>query len=308
MAGYKGSCSTNLGATGVGKVCVNWSNLSRFWRAVPGFYFESEADAQDKDKVLQAIQDEKLFPFPLMDAFEVNDEDTVMDEQAMGTAFIRIGKKTWKIKSFSNPYTDQILRSHSNAPGGWFHIDALGGYRGVRDLNDANKPLYPIPYQMFVVEKPEENNGSDSSFKSVFSVGLNDAHVNTYLDKAAIVEGADITWDALSIDGLTPVELEVVSATATSIVVNATIAGTSIPVTSLDLTPSADFVVKTAAGVEIVPTLISEAGDTGVYTFTVVGLVTGDTVSLLKPSLMASTLLTGSLGYKGDKLVPVTVA
>jgi len=305
---YKGSCSNTLSATNIKKICITWSNMSRFWKTIPGFYFESEADAQDKDKVLEAIQNEQLFPFPLIDAVEVEDEDTAIDEQPLGEEYIRIGKKKWKIKSFSNPYKDAQLRPHSNTEGGWYQLDALGGFRGIEDPNDANNPLYPIPYRLFTIEKPEENVGADSAFKTNIAIGLNDTQVNRYLDDVAIVEGADIAWNALDIEGLTPVELEVQSASATTIVVAATVAGTDIPVTGLSDTPSGDFNVETAAGVEIVPSLISEDGTTGIYTLTVTGLVTGDVIALNKPSEMTTTLIIDGVGYKGDTDVVMTVA
>jgi hypothetical protein len=304
---YKGSCNESLGATGVGKICIGWSNVARFWRAIPGFYFESEADAQDLEKIQEAIQNEYLYPFPLLDSVEVEDEDTQKEELPLGSQYIRAGKKTWKMKSFSNPYKDKQLRTHNLASGGWYQLDALGGFRGVGDESDANNPLYPNPYQMFVVEKAEENNGNDSAFKSVFSIGLNDSQVLSYLNDAAIVEGSDISWSALDIEGLTPVCLEVQSASATSIVVAVTVAGTTIPVTGLSTDPSGDFNVKTAAGVEIVPTLISEDGVTGVYTLTVTGLVTTDTIALNKPSAMTTTLVDDGVGYKGDSDVSMTV-
>lgn len=306
---YNGSCASKSAATNVKKICISWSNFARFWRTVPGFKFATEADAYDKDKVLLAIQNEQLFPYPAFDVVEVEDEETQYDEQPLGSEYIRIGKKKWKVKWFSNPYQDKQLRKVNNPEGGWFHIDALGGYRGIEDPNDTANPLYPIPFNQFTVEKPEENNGTDSAFKTVISVGLNDTQVNQYLDDAAIVEGADIAWSALDIEGLTPVQLTVNSSNATTIVVAVTVEGTDVPVTGLSTTPSGDFIVRTAAGVEIVPSLISEDGTTGVYTLTVAGLVTGDTIALQKPSAMTTNLVDDGVGYKGDDvLVKMTVA
>lgn len=302
---YNGSCNENTGATNVSQICISWSNLARFWRAVPGFYFASEADAQDEAKIYEAIQQEKLFPFPELCSVEVEDEDTAFDEQPLGTEYIRIGKKKWKLKAFSNPYKDAQLRKHSGLKGGIYHLDSLGGFRGVKNSEDA---LYPIPYTSFVVEKPEENVGADSTFKTVMSINLSDTQVNSYLDDAAIVEHTDISWNALSIEGLEPVELTVQSASATEIVVKVTIAGTTIPVGGLSTTPSDDFIVRTVAGVEIVPSLITVDATTGVYTLTVAGLVTNDTIALKAPADMATTLATDGIGYKGDKLVKMTVA
>jgi hypothetical protein len=295
---YNGSCSENQKGTNVKQVCVEWGNIARIWRAVPGFKFDSEADAQNLTKVQEAIQNEQLYPFPLLSGFEVNDEDTIYDEQALGKAYVRAGKKDWKLQMFSNPYKDAQLRTHSLAAGGFYQVDSLGGFRGIQ--NEAGE-LYPIPYQIFAVEKAIENNGSDASFKFVISIGLSDSQVNAYADDVAIVEGSDIAWNAITVEGLENVELTVASASATTIVVGATVEGTSVPVTGLDSTPSADFIVKTAAGVEIVPTLISEDGTTGVYTLTVTGLVTGDTIALTSPAVMITE------GYKGDNPVSMTV-
>lgn len=303
---YLGNCSENIGATNVNKVCVQWSNISRFWRAAPGFYFASKADAEDIDKVYEAIQNELLWPMPILDSVEVEDEDTQRDEQPLGTAFVRTGKKKWKTKFFSNPHKDKFIRTHDQSAGGWFQVDALGGFRGVDNPNGDDGSLYPCPYQLFTVEKPEENNGSDSAFKSVISIDMNDSQVQTYLKSASIVEGSDISWSALDVDGLTPVTLTVQSASATTIVVSVTVGGTTIPITGLSTVVSEDFIVKTAAGVEIVPSLINESSP-GVYTLTVVGLVTNDTIALTSPSVMTTNLQTTGVGYKGDNPLAMTV-
>jgi hypothetical protein len=285
--------------TNVKQVCVQWGNMSRFWRAVPGFFFASEADAQDPAKIQEAIQNEFLFPHPELSGFDVEDEETVYDSQPLAEQFVRSGKKKWKLRMFSNPYKDAQLRTHSQLPGGFYQVDSNGGFRGIKDENGA---LYPIAYQLYTVEKAIENNGNDAAFQTVVSIGLSDSQANVYADSVAIVEGNNLSFDARAIEGLENVELDVLSASATTIVVAATVEGTEIAVSGLDSTPSADWLVETAAGVEIVPTLISEDGVTGVYTLTVTGLVTDDTISLQSPAAMTTE------GYKGDYKVKMTVA
>lgn len=298
---FEGNCNENLGVTGTSKVCVSWSSIFGFWRAKPGFEFATEADAQDLDKVYQAIQDELLYPFPPIFAQEVEDEDTVNEEGSLGIVPIRKGKKSWKFMIATNPYQDAIFQTHDNAAGGIFYISTIGGIRGVTD----GVKLKPIEYQLFQVQKPTENNGTDAGNKTNIKVVV--ADIDAYINDVAIVEASDLTWDAKAVEGLYPVELTVQSSSATSIVLAATIAGTTIPVEGLDVTPSADFIIKDASGVEIVPTLISEEVGTGKYTFTATGLVTGDTVNLVDPSTMATSLITAGVGYKSNGARELTV-
>lgn len=290
---FEGNCNQNLQPTGVQNVCVEWSSIAGFWRAKPGFEFATEADAQDYANWETAIQNEDVYPFPLIFSQEVEDEDVVNEEGSLGIVPIRKGKKSWKFMIATNPYQDACLQSQDNAPGGIFYISTQGAVRGVTN----GVKLLPIPYQLFQVQKPVENNGTDAGNKTQIKVVVSD--VDAYIKDVAIIEPNDIDWDPKAVTGLQSVTLSPVSASATTIVVDAFITKTSVKVQGLDNAPSGDFLVQTAAGVEIVPSLITEVD--GRYTLTVTGLVTGDTITLVDPSSMVTK------GYKSYGAVSLTV-
>jgi hypothetical protein len=279
-------------------VCIDWGNIVRFDRAVDGFSIANEAGALLGATWQTAIQAEQVYPFPIIINEEVNDEDTVNEDLPLGITKIREGKKDWTFSIQSNPYMDKLLQSHDGLKTGVYFVDNNGNKRGI---SKDGVTFDPIPVQLFQVQKPMENNGTDTSFKTMIKVVI--ADVRSYIDKAVIILADNMDFDAKEQKGLQPVALTVVGdPSATSLTVKATIAGTQTPVLGLDITASADFVIKTALGVEVVPSLITEdPSNNGEYTFTAVGLVTGDTVDLQAPTVMATE------GYKSDGAQTLTV-
>ncbi len=295
---YEGKCGTNAQVTGTQNVCVEWGNIIRFDRAVDGFSIENEAAALQGSIWQTGIQAEQVYPFPIIINEEVSDEDTVNEDLPLGMTKIREGKKDWTFSIQSNPYMDKLLQSHDGLKTGLYFIDNNGNKRGI---SKDGVTFDPIPVQLFQVQKPTENNGTDTSFKTMIKIVV--ADVRSYIDKAVIILADDMDFDAKDQKGLQPVNIKVIGdPSATTLTIRATIGATLTPVLGLSTVVSEDFIIKTAAGVEIVPSLITEDPlNNGQYTFTAVGMVTGDTVDLQGATVMATE------GFKSTGAQALTV-
>jgi len=295
---FEGRCGTSAQVTGTQNVCVDWGNIVRFDRAIDGFSIANEAAALLGATWQTAIQAEQIYPFPIIINEEVNDEDTVNEDLPLGMTKIREGKKDWTFSIQSNPYMDKLLASHDGLKTGLYFTDNNGNKRGI---TQDGITYDPIPVQLFQIQKPVENNGTDTSFKTQIKVVVSD--IKSYRDKAVIILADNMDFDAKDQKGLQPVDINVIGTpSATTLTISATIGATLTPVLGLSTVVSEDFIIKTAAGVEVVPSLITEDPlNNGQYTFTAVGMVTGDTVDLNGATVMTTE------GYKSTGAQELTV-
>ncbi|MFZ7121781.1 MAG: hypothetical protein ACOWWH_12645 [Eubacteriaceae bacterium] len=295
MEYYLGNCKNNALVTGTQRICVSWGNTVGIFRTDPDFSFADEATALAYANWETAIQDELIYPFPEIAQEDVNDADAVNQEFANGLTEVTPGKINRTYTIISNPYIDKQLRSHNGLKSAIYKIDNNGNVRGI--VGD-NGEFLPIPVQLFQVQKPTENNGADAGFTTKVLIVISD--VETYINKAAIIESGNMDFNAKIVKGLEPVQLSIVGTpTATTLTVKAVISGTTNPVTGLSEVIGDDWTIQSDAGVENAPNTITDNGD-GTYDFDFTALVTGSTVNLIDPSDMATP------GYKSNGAKTIT--
>lgn len=104
----------------------------------------------------------------------------------------------------------------------------------------------------------------------------------TEKDKSEYAHSREITWDLFALDGLTEVDLEEVSASATELVLDvySESNGKQLPISGLIID---DFAMG-AGSAGTLSSVTESATTPGRYTFVTVGLTNGDTIDLVAPS------------------------
>lgn len=242
------------------------------------------------------IQSKAIIPLPVAMSTEPMNEGAIYEQTPLGSTFVRDGRMELKVNIEANLDLHSKIRTLNT---GNYNKVFLVYTSGVilATKQPSSDILYPLGLQMMHVEPQVLNDGAVTS-KTPIHLTFDD--LKEFNDYPALIVP---TWNPLRLSALKNVQLKVISANATTIVVDAYIPHVNSefknPVEGL---VSADFLSTTAAGV--VETIGSVAPDTNVlgrYTITGTGLVTGF-IDLKLPSLMTTK------GFESTGKVVKTIA
>jgi hypothetical protein len=245
------------------------------------FSFATQADAEDDTKWQDAIEQvaDRIYPMPY--AYEnedLSEEATKQDFPGGDSLEVRKGRYAERQK-FSLSVADMVkLASFNNQTYRAFEIDANGNINGTSpngtifqgfevtnlDIEKMNRTIGDVTRLVpmyFKYREPSEWTDK--------GVALRPLHLDTVADQ----------WDPRDLDGLTDVELTIVSSIATKIVVKAEAALKSVLLKGFNQT--ADWLVKDASGVAQVVT-VTDNND-GTYDLDGTGFATNFTVDLNTP-------------------------
>jgi hypothetical protein len=239
------------------------------------------------------IQSEDVIVLKLVEQTDNSDkEEEIWEGNGGGTHKIADGVSKNTYNLINTPALHAFLRTYDQFSGGYVVVDRNKNTRmhtangitvdpisigrmsvGIQtSANDGNPAFTPITIED---KFPREWNNNPVSFKP--------------------------SWNILGKNGLLPVRVSVVSASATEIVVNATNYETGAPVVGLEAADGADWVLLTAAGAAQVITTSTESGTIlGQYALAGSAFVTG-TLTLADPDTL------GVPGYKAANTDIVTV-
>jgi len=271
-----------------GKQCLE-GLMEKVAVARDGFSFDSLADFKDKDKWLEAIANKDIVP--LFDAYVVTPANTDATQYTVGNFSFETASavKITTFESYLGFCSHAALKSYANSEYTQvFEFNNDGSILGVgnedgsvkgQDLKDLNVGIRTIATS----DKP-----------ATTLVRLTYKDYNQLEDNAVVIKPS---WSPADIDGIFDVELEFVSATATTIKFKATRECGHAPVLVLT---TADVVVKNASGV-VQTTSFVGADANGVYTLTGTAFATGYTVEIDGVVTVVDTL------YEGVEPMPITV-
>lgn len=261
MNNYPISCDANVQNTGLSKLCPDISTLTKLIVCPYNYSIATAAEAKLKATWETAINEDKtdrIYPFPVSFNFEDNSEEAVYDEGSTGSIFVRDGKINFTFIIESSRYIHAALKSHSNKQVSVYFGDQAGRVHGV---SSDGVFFEAVNMETFTVEKLKVNDGSEGTKTRVTMIFADSA---TWQTKPAVIAPTD--FNVKDLEGLFDVVLtESGTSTTSAVSVRATCNNTDIPVPGLDTTPSGDWIVKDAAGVEEVPTTIDD--NDGIYTF-----------------------------------------
>lgn len=241
------------------------------------------------------VQAEDIIPIPVAISTEPMNEGSVYEQTPLGSMWVRDGRMEVKYNINTNLDLHSKMRSLNGSEyTKVFYVYNSGLIAGTQTPSDAT--INPYELALMHVEYHTDNDGTAGGKTPIF-LSFEDAR--EFQDYPKFLQP---TWNPLKLQALKNVQLEVVSASATSIVVKAYIPhikeGYKNPVEGL---VTADFLSTTAAGVVETIVATEDANVPGTYTLAGTGLVTGF-VNLKKPSLMTTK------GYKSTGAVAKTVA
>lgn len=275
--GFEINCQSRRKNTGIEKLCQDIGPIAGYILTPPDFSItEEEAkDIATWQNFIKADRDERIYPFPAVFSHTDNSEDTVFESGALGDLFIRNGKYNWQFTHESSRYKNEALKSHSLQSVGVVFIDLQGRLHGIRDVDGVT--FKAVPLQQFVVERPTQNDGSSTAFKSRITMIFNGQDFES-LPAVVIPDFAP-----LDLTGLTDVNLSIVGTpTDSEIQVMITAAYSGEPFTGvLD-----DFELKDASG--NIETINSLTVDDGLHTLSVTGLSGDYTLDLKAPADMTT--------------------
>jgi len=281
------SCETDRKPTGAGACVSDLSVIAKIFLAKEGFSFATITDAQTESKWDDAIKAGDLIPFPLVFSTENSDEDTVYDTGSAGKQHkIREGKSVNTYNHITTLCVHKNLRSYDGFKGGYFAVDENENILGTS--SDGVK-FEPITIDTLSVNKMSASDGSNARYTPVHIIDSNPAEFN---DRGASFK---VSWNIKRKEGLKPVSLGIVSASATEIIVNALVSCDGTPVSGLDV---ADFILETG---QTISGAVESATILGQYTLSGTGLVSG-TLNLAAPSVLSIN------GFQSEGSVTVTIA
>jgi len=236
---------------------------------VPGFSFESIADAKDKAKWDAAVALKKVIPlYEVEELASANTEDTVFEGRR--NQFITSeGKKISSYNSFLSLCSHSALKSYHKSELGLFEFTEDGAIKGV--INDDGT----VKGQSIVMNVGKRIDPLADRPAST-GVTLNYKDFNEFEDDGAIFRPEG--WGADDLYGIFDITINQVSATSTEIKFTATdgCSGGDEEITSF---LAANIVVKDLDGATESVTFVP-ADSEGVYTVTGTGFATGFTIGL----------------------------
>lgn len=265
--------------------------------AKEGVSFASDSAATVKANWDALVQSKDILPIPVAIMSEPSNEGAVYEQTPLGSMFVRDGRQEMKVSIASNHDLHAKIRSiNSGNYTKVFWCYTSGIILGTRTAGEET--IYPFDLELLHAEYRTENDGSVGGKSPIH---MTFADPREYQDYPAILAPS---WNIFRLQPLTNVALTVVSASATSIVVDAYVphanAGFKAPVSGLITV--GDWLLTTSAGVvETVGGVTENAQVAGRYTITGTGYVTGF-VNLKTPSTMTTK------GFESVGAVAKTIA
>ena len=217
-----------------------------------------------------AILSKEIYLWPQMFSSESQSEETTYQSTPLGKRKVRDGFYEWLINFSDSLCSHRAMYTHRATSGRIIFWDTDNQIIGTQNVDGD---FLGFSIQMLNTEKFMPNTGSEVAMSPV-RVTLTD---NLELDR----DGSLIGMSALStLIPLTEIEVAVVSAIATAVVVDVKVMCDSVPLEGLT---TGDFILLTAGGASQVITSVTESGSIpGRYTLAGTGLVTG-TVNTAPP-------------------------
>lgn len=235
---------------------------------------------------LLANKNNRIYLWPDFFASEQNSEEAVRDETSLSERQVKDGRYRWNIHISESLCLHKRMFTHSSISDRVFLIDTEGKLIGT-EL--SNGEIAGFRVSLLNVDKLMFNDGSVVSKTPVY-LSLKD---NLELDERGYMTKASFISE---LERLTDVDLEIVSASATEVVVKVNTTCDNVPVSGFADT---DFILLDGSGD---PQSISGATEEdGVYTLTGTGLVTG-TLNLKAPDALSIQ------AYESTGAVAVTIA
>lgn len=228
---------------------------------------EQAADPDFWQAALLANKTTRVYLWPDFFGSEENSEEAVREETSLAERQVRDGRYRWNIHISESLCLHKRMFTHSSISDRVFLIDTEGKLLGT-ELSNGNLAGFRV--SLLNVDKLMFNDGSVVSKTPVY-LSLKDnleLDANGYMTKASFIS---------ELERLTDVNLEVISASATEVVVKVTTDCDNVPVSGF---AAADFVLLTTAGAS--QTITGASEEDGVYTLTGTGLETG-TINLDTP-------------------------
>jgi hypothetical protein len=284
-------CDNEKKNVGVGK-CVDLPKIIRSFITTPKNWSVTMANAllqaTWQDAIIAPVQN-RIYRFPYFsDIPEYAGSETTYLRNAVGVSPVTDGKYEWLCKFAKNACFHKAAFSHRATEGRIILIDADGYFYGTKVGNN----FAGFTLEMLHTENLMFNDGSRPSETPVRIALANPNEIN-HSDYGIIRVAPSWSIDALNI--LTDVELTIISASATQIVVDVKQACDGTPVNGLD---DVDFILLNGAGAAQTITSASEVD--GRYTLAGSGLVSG-TLDLEAPDDLSIQ------AYENPEPVEVTV-
>lgn len=236
--------------------CNQLPGLIRGMITTPQNFKFSAADSVDETKWQDALLNPKasrIYLWPFFVSFEDISEEAQYEETALAYLLVRDGNYRYRAGIKENLCIHKAMYTHRSSQDRVFLIDDQNQIIGT--TNDAGD-FMGLSLQLLNTEKMKFSDGSVST-KSPIVIALSN---NKEFDK----DGAILTADFVNtLQRIVDVELTVISASATTIVVDAKVKCDGTMVNGLVL---ADFLLKTTLGAA--QTITSIAENDGRYTLT----------------------------------------
>lgn len=279
------NCAARRKNTGINRLCQDLGPIAGFM-LTPYNWEKSQTDIINKDTFDEAIHADavdRVYPFPPILAMTNNSEETVYQELALGRLFVKNGKTIFAFEMDSSRYKHEALKSHTLQKCGVVFFDVDNRLHGVR----SGENFKAVNLQEFVVEKLKLNDGAGEATRTMVSMVLADPEEFERLP--AVVSGLD--FQLSSLEGLTDINIDVVSSSATGLVANFSVdksgaAFNPVGPTAVPLTDG-DVIVKTSSGVAVTITSVTAVNGVATIAATLTPGATY-TVDLYKPSLMVT--------------------
>lgn len=294
---YPLSCNASVRNTGLSKLCPDISTLTKLIVCPYNYSIDTAANAKLKTTWEQAINEDKtdrIYPFPVSFNFEDNSEEAVYDEGSTGSIFVRDGKINFTFVIESSRYIHSALKSHSNRQVSVYFGDQSGRIHGV---SSDGVFFEAVNMETFTVEKLKVNDGSEGTKTRITMIF---ADSDSWQNKPAVVIP---NFNVKDLEGLCDVVItDEGSSTTSALKIKTEFLNTTTPVSGLDDTPSADFIIIDKNGVEQVPDSIDDNDGQYTFNFTTPLSAADYTINLKSPKTMTTK------GFESTGSVTITVS
>lgn len=262
-----GKSGTGARNTGAKEQCYLGVTTKYAFSPDPSFGFDSLEELKSKEAWDTAIAEKKIYPLYEVEEYAIADTEDTFFEGLRKQYKTANGKKIRTFRSIIGLCSYAALKSHSGKPGRVFEFTEDPGIKAVQNEN-----LFKGQKATLEVGKLQDGiSGTPQS--TVVTVNYTDEDEYTYNGVNVRLDG----WGDQDIFGIFDVNIEVVSASATSVKFKAIAgcAGGSQEVSSLE---SANIVMREADG-SIADASFVPADSDGVYELTGTGFANGFTIS-----------------------------
>lgn len=275
--------------TGAKEQCIE-GIMIRPALAVPGFQFDTIADAKDLAKWNEAVAAKQLFPlYDVEELTTANTEDTFFEGRSKQYK-TATGKKITTFTSILGLCSHSALKSFSGSEMKLFEFTEDGAIKGVNTLTGG------VTGQSVTLNVAKRLDATADRPPSTL-VTINYSDYNEFEDDGVIIRP---DWRASELFGIFDATLAQVSASSTVIKLTVGI-GCGGSDEMLETLVLANFIVRNLSGV--IQTVTFTAADSdGVYTLTGTGFATGYTVEL--NGVVTQT----GLSYESPEKLSITVS